>query len=64
MIFLNREFLYVDDPADACVFLMNNYNPFRQAQGRENEPINIGRFRHGRASVRGSAGRSDNQIWR
>jgi GDP-L-fucose synthase len=29
-----REFLYVDDLADSCVFLMNNYN--------ENEPINIG----------------------
>ncbi len=29
-----REFLYVDDLADACVFLMNNYN--------ESEIINIG----------------------
>ncbi|MCD4694384.1 GDP-L-fucose synthase [bacterium] len=29
-----REFLYVDDLADACIFLMNNYN--------KNEPINIG----------------------
>lgn len=29
-----REFLYVDDLADACVFLMNNYN--------DNEIINIG----------------------
>jgi GDP-L-fucose synthase len=30
-----REFLYVDDLADACIFLMNTYN--------ESEPINIGR---------------------
>jgi GDP-L-fucose synthase len=29
-----REFLYVDDLADACIFLMNNYN--------DNKPINIG----------------------
>jgi GDP-L-fucose synthase len=29
-----REFLYVDDLADAVVYLMNNYN--------ENEPLNIG----------------------
>ncbi|TAN57829.1 GDP-L-fucose synthase [Patescibacteria group bacterium] len=29
-----REFLYVDDLADACVFLMNQYN--------EAEPINVG----------------------
>lgn len=29
-----REFLYVDDLADACLFLMDHYN--------ENEPINIG----------------------
>jgi GDP-L-fucose synthase len=37
-----REFLYVDDLADACVFLMNNYNPFRQAQDEKDEPINVG----------------------
>ena len=29
-----REFLYVDDMADACVYLMNNYN--------EKEFVNIG----------------------
>ena len=29
-----REFIYVDDLADACLFIMNNYN--------ENETINIG----------------------
>lgn len=29
-----REFLFADDLADACVFLMNNYN--------ETEPINVG----------------------
>lgn len=30
-----REFLYVDDMIDACIFLMNNYNP--------SEIINVGR---------------------
>jgi Nucleoside-diphosphate-sugar epimerases len=29
-----REFLYVDDLADACLFIMDHYN--------ENKPINIG----------------------
>lgn len=33
-ISVRREFLYVDDCAEACVFLMNNYN--------EASPINIG----------------------
>jgi GDP-L-fucose synthase len=29
-----REFLYVDDLADACIYLMNNYN--------ESDPVNVG----------------------
>jgi nucleoside-diphosphate-sugar epimerase len=25
-----REFLYVDDMADACIYMMNNFNPTKE----------------------------------
>ncbi|MCG6142120.1 GDP-L-fucose synthase [Leptospira mtsangambouensis] len=35
-----REFLYSDDMARACVFLMQNYNEFRETRGGEH--VNVG----------------------
>ncbi|TGL90222.1 GDP-L-fucose synthase [Leptospira congkakensis] len=35
-----REFLFSDDMARACVFLMQNYNEFREARGGEH--VNVG----------------------
>jgi GDP-L-fucose synthase len=38
-----REFLYVDDVADACVFLMNNFDPTKEQNENGEMFINIGR---------------------
>lgn len=37
-----REFLYVDDMADACIFLMNTFNPDKEQNEKWNIYINIG----------------------
>jgi len=36
-----REFLYVDDMADACVFLMNNFNPTKEQNEKWEVFVNI-----------------------
>ncbi len=37
-----REFLYVDDAADACLFLMNNFNPTKNQNEKGECYLNIG----------------------
>ena len=37
-----REFIYVDDVADASVFLMDNFNPSKEEVGRGDVLINVG----------------------
>lgn len=37
-----REFLYVDDMADACIFMMNNYNPSQEDNKKWDMFLNIG----------------------
>ena len=37
-----REFIYVDDVADASVFLMDNFNPSKEEVGRGDILINVG----------------------
>jgi len=40
-----REFLYVDDMADACVFLMNNFNPTKEQNEKWEIFFNIGTWK-------------------
>lgn len=37
-----REFLYVDDMADGCVFLMNNFNPTKEQNEKGEVFLNLG----------------------
>ncbi len=37
-----REFLYVDDMADGCVFLMNNFNPTKEQNEKGEIFVNLG----------------------
>lgn len=37
-----REFLYVDDMADACIYLMNNFNPTKEQNERWDIFFNVG----------------------
>ncbi|MCX6782242.1 MAG: GDP-L-fucose synthase [Candidatus Magasanikbacteria bacterium] len=37
-----REFLFVDDMADGCVFLMNNFNPTKEQNDRGEIFVNLG----------------------
>jgi GDP-L-fucose synthase len=37
-----REFLYVDDLADACIFLMDNFNPTKEQNEKGDIFVNVG----------------------
>ncbi|HNY97814.1 MAG TPA: GDP-L-fucose synthase [Candidatus Pacearchaeota archaeon] len=37
-----REFLYVDDMADGCIFLMNNFNPTKEQNEKGEVFVNLG----------------------
>jgi GDP-L-fucose synthase len=37
-----REFLYVDDMADGCIFLMNNFNPTKEQNEKGDIFVNLG----------------------
>ncbi len=39
---VKREFLYVDDMADACIFLMNNFNPTKEQNENGDIFVNLG----------------------
>jgi GDP-L-fucose synthase len=52
-----REFLYVDDLADACVFLMNNYNGSEIVNIGTGEDITIGGLAHLISDIVGYGGK-------
>ncbi len=55
-----REFLYVDDLADLCVFLMNNYSGNETVNAGTGEELPIGRLAH---LVADAVGYKGNIVW-